>query len=140
MKKIFSKILVCALLALLAISTVSMYIPVSAAAPISPVSPASFDYYTFSFTGSCGISRNMAGMFMDVTVRGTADNNNNETIFLDVVIKNTGKTHSYTFLTDGQNHTYRNLFLGLSGGSNAYFKFRGANPEIKINMYLEVAS
>ena len=140
MKKLLSKILVCALLALIAVSTVSMYIPVSAAAPVSPVSPMSYHDYNFSFTDSCGISRNMAGMFMDVTVRGTADNNNNETIFLDITVKNTGKTHSYTFLTDGQNHTYRNLFLGFSGGSNVFFEFEGANPTIKINMYLEMAS
>ena len=143
MKKIISKILVCALLALLSVSTISMYIPVSAASPInsgSLVSPASYDRLNFSFTGSCGISRNMAGMFMDVTVRGTADNGNNETIFLDVFINNRNVTKSYTFLTDGQDHTYKNIYLGLSGGSNVYFEFTGANPEIKINMHLEMAS
>lgn len=140
MKKLLSKILVCALLALIAVSTVSMYIPVSAAAPVSPVSPMSFDRLNFSFKGTCHISRNMDGMFMDVTVRGTAANNNNETIFLDIFITNRGVTKSYTFLTDGQDHTYRNLYLGLSGGSNVIFTFTGANPEIDINMHLEMAS
>ena len=137
MKKILSKILVCALLALLALSTVSMYMPVSAA---SPVSTMSYDEYNFSFTGTYTIGRNMDGMWMDVTVRGTAANNNNETIFFDVYVLNTNKTHSYTFLTDGQDHTYKNIFLSFAGGSNVQFSFTGANPEIQINMYLEMGS
>ena len=137
MKKILSKILVCALLALLALSTVSMYMPVSAA---SPVSTMSYDELNFSFTNTCRISRNMDGMWMDITVRGTAANNNNETIFLDVFVTNTGATKSYTFLTDGQDHTFKNIFLGFSGGSNVIFTFTGANPAIQINMYLEMGS
>ena len=137
MKKILSKILVCALLALLALSTVSMYMPVSAA---SPVSTMSYDEYNFSFTGTYTIGRNMAGTWMDIIVRGTAANNNNETIFLDVFVTNTGATKSYTFLTDGQDHRYNNIFLGFSGGSNVGFSFRGANPAIQINMHLEMGS
>lgn len=136
MKKLLTKILACLILSLVMISTVSMYIPVSAVG----IQPYSYYAYNFSFSGSgCTISRGFDGMFMDVKVRGTASNNNNETITLKVSIVGRGVTKTYTFLTDGQDHEYKNIYLGLSG-SNVSFSFIGANPDITINMYLEAIS
>lgn len=137
MRKLFSKILVCALIALCAISSASMFLPVQAN---SEISPCSYDNLNFSYAGRCNVSRDCTGMFLDVTVKATASNNNNETITLDVFVVNTGKTHSYTFLSDGQNHTYKNIFLGFSGGSNVAFTFTGANPAITIYQNLEITS
>ncbi len=140
MKKICNKILSCAILALLILSTFSMFVPVRAAVIDSPVSPASYEQYNFSFKGTYGLASDFYGMFMDVTVRGTAANNNNETITLDVFINNRNVTKSYTFLTDGQNHVFKNIYLGLSGGSNVHFKFTGANPNVEIYMFMDAMS
>ena len=137
MKQLCIKIATCILVALCAISAISMCIPVKASSDISPLT---YDEFNFSFKGSCGISRNCTGMFLDVRVRATASNNNNETITLKVNVKNTNSTKSYTFLSDGQYHTYKNIYLGLSGGSNVYFTFTGANPEITIYTYMEIGS
>jgi len=106
MKKICIKILACLFISLSAISLISMYMPVDA----SGIEP--YSYYTerFSFKGTCGISRDCSGMFMSVKVKATASNNNNETITLKVQVQNTGKVHTYTFLSDGQYHEYKNMF------------------------------
>lgn len=130
MKKICIKILACLFIALSAISMVSMYMPVNA----SSIEPYSYYTQTFSFKGTCSIGRNCTGMFMDVKVKATASNNNNETITLQVQVQNTGKVHTYTFLSDNQYHEYKNIYLGLSGGSNVGYVFTGANPEITINV------
>lgn len=137
MKQLCMKIATCILVALCAISAISMCIPVKASSDISP-----YSYYeqSFSFKGSCGISRNCTGMFMDVRVKATASNNNNETITMKVLVNNTNSTKSYTFLSDGQYHTYKNIYLGLSGGSSVYFTFTGANPEITIYAYMDITS
>lgn len=137
MKKICIKILACVVIALSVISTLSMYIPVNASTEISP-----YSYYeqNFSFKGTCRISRNCTGMFMDVRVKATASNNNNETITLEVYVENTKATKKYVFYSDGQFHEYKNIYLGLSGGSSVLFSFTGANPEITINTYMDVTS
>lgn len=137
MKRFYTKIITCMIIALLAISTTSMFAPVKADIGISPLT---YDEYNFSFKGNCQISRGCQGTFLDIRVRGTAANNNNETITLEVFINNTGKTKTYTFLTDGQNHEFKGIFLGWSGGSSVLFTFTGANPEITINMYMEIGS
>ncbi len=130
MKKICIKILACLFIALSTISMVSMYMPVSA----SSIEP--YTYYTehFSFKGTCSFGEDCSGMFVNVKVKATASNNNNETITLQVLVSNTGKTHKYTFLSDGQYHEYKNIYLGLSGGSNVGFALTGANPEITITV------
>lgn len=137
MKKIFLKILTTILITLCIISTMSMYIPVKAN---SDVSLMTYEDYNFSFKGSCTMARNCTGMFLDVRVKATASNNNNETIKLDVYINNRGVTKSYTFLSDGQYHEFKNIFLGFSGGSSVAFTFTGANPEITIYTYMDVTS
>lgn len=137
MKKIYTKIITCMIIMLLAISTMSMFAPVKADIGISPLT---YDEFNFSFKGGCQISRGCQGTFLDIRVRGTAANNNNETITLEVFVTNRGVTKTYTFLTDGQNHEFKGIFLGLSGGSDVRFTFRGANPEITINMYMEIGS
>ena len=137
MKKIYSKMFVCMLITLLALSTISMCIPVKAS---SGISPFTYDEYNFSFKGRSTISRGCTGMWLDVRVKATASNNNNETITLDMYIANRNVTKSVTFLSDGQYHTYKGIYLGLSGGSDVGFTFTGANPAITINMYLEIGS
>lgn len=136
MKKILTKTLACLMLALVMITTVSMYMPVDAAVGVQP-----YSYYAdnFSFTGSCNISRDFTGAWLTFRVKGTAENNNNETIHLNVHILGRNTTKSYTFLTDGQTHEYKNIYIGLSG-SSVVFNFNGQNPSIKINMYLEAGS
>ena len=135
MKKILTRVFVCVIVALCAVSTMSMCMPVKASTDdgIMPYSVGS----NFSFTGSCSISRNVTGMWLNALVRATASNNNNETITLEIFVVNTGKTHTYTFLSDGQDHKYSGIYLGLSGGSNVRFTFRGANPAITIYQHLQ---
>lgn len=137
MKKTLAKTLVSALIALCLITTISMCMPVKAS---SEISPYSYFEHNFSFTGQCNVARNCTGMFMDVRVNGHATNNNNETITLKIYVSQTGKTHTYTFLTDTGDHTYKNIYLGLAGGSSVAFTFTGANPAIKINMYMDITS
>ena len=136
MKKICIKILTCALIALCMVSTVSMLMPVKAAG----IEPYSYEKTSFTFKGTTYLARDMTGTFMDVKVRGTASNNNNETITLEIYVENTNKTHTYVFLTDGQTHTYKNIFLGFGGGSGVRFGFTGANPAREISMNLEAGS
>lgn len=136
MKKTCIRLLTCMFIALCLISSVSMCIPVKAAS----VEPYSYYAPSFSFKGSTGISKQVSGMWMDVTVNATASNNNNETITLEIRVENRNATKTYTFLSDGQDHTYKGIYLGLSGGSSVYFSFRGANPEITINVKMIVTS
>ena len=135
MKKILTRVFVCVIVALCAVSTMSMCMPVKASTDdgIMPYGLAS----NFSFKNRCTVTRNVTGIWMNVLVRATASNNNNETITLQVYVTNTGKTHTYTFLSDGQDHKYTGIYLGLSGGSNVAFTFIGANPEITIYQYLQ---
>lgn len=136
MRKICVKILTCLLIALCLISTVSACIPVKA----TTVAPYSYYVEHFSFKGSCGVSKNVTGMWMDVKVKATASNNNNETITLDMYIVNRKVTKTEVFLSDGQYHTFKNVYLGLSGGSSVHFGFTGANPEITITVDMEIGS
>lgn len=137
MKNTLVKMLVSVLVALCLITTVSMCIPVKASIGISPYS---FYEHNFSFTGQCNVADNCTGMFLDVKVRGNATNNNRETITLEIYVSQTKKTHTYTFLTDTGDHTYKNIYLGLKGGSSVAFTFKGANPAITINMHMEIGS
>ena len=137
MKKIHLKMLTCLLISLCIVSTISMCMPVNANSEISPMT---YEDYNFSFKGSCNIARNCTGMFLDIRVKATASNNNNETITLNVFINNRDVTKTYTFLSDGQYHEFKNIFLGLSGGSPVRFTFTGANPEITIYTYMDVTS
>lgn len=137
MKKVYAKMLTCMMIALLVFSMVSIFMPVKASEGISPLT---YDELNFSFKAGCHVSRDVTGSFMDIRVRGTAANNNNETITLEIYIGSRNTIKTVTFLTDGQYHTYKNIYLGLSGGSDVRFTFRAANPEITINMYLEIGS
>lgn len=136
MNKVLTKVLVCIVIALSAISSISMCMPVKAATD-DGIMPYSADAYNFSFKGSTSIASNVSGIYMDIKVRATASNNNNETITVSIYVTNTGKTKSYTFLSDGQDHIYKNIYLGLSGGSNVRFTFTGANPAITIYQYFQ---
>lgn len=137
MKKFTSKLLISALIMLCTISTITMCIPVKASIGIEPYTN---EEPHFSFKGTTYLTYDCTGMFLDVKCNATASNNNNETITLEVFVTNTGKTHRYTFLSDGKDHKYSNIFLGLKGGSNVRFGFTGANPEITINMNLKIVS
>lgn len=135
MKKILIKVFACAMLSLVMISTISMYMPVSA----SSIEPYSYYNNTFSFKGQINIARGFDGSFLDIKVRGTASNNNNETVTLNVYIAGRNVTKTYTFLTDGQDHEYKNIFIGWSG-SDVRFNFVGANPAITLTLTLETIS
>lgn len=136
MRKTLIKILTCVLLALVMLSTISMYIPVNA----SSIQPYSYYENTFSFKKQCNIARDFNdGAFMSFRVKGTAANNNNETVTVDVLIEGRNVTKTYTFLTDGQFHEYKNIYLGLSG-SGVRFTFTGANPEIMLTLTLEASN
>ncbi|MCI8397673.1 MAG: hypothetical protein HFJ52_08785 [Clostridia bacterium] len=137
MAKIFTKVLICMLVVLCVITIMSFGRPVKASIGMSPYT---CEGTSFTFKGTFRKSYNCTGMFLDVTCKATASNNNNETITLSVFVNNTGKTHTYTFLSDGQPHTLKNVFLGLSGGSNVGFTFTGANPEITIYTSMDIMS
>ena len=134
-KNLTTRVFVMFAVTLIAVSMMSMCIPVKAATD-DGIMPLSSDEFSFSFKNRTTIASNVAGTWMDIKVRATASNNNNETITVDVYITNTGKTKSYTFLSDGKDHTYKNIYLGSSGGSNVAFTFTGANPEITIYQFL----
>lgn len=137
MKKIYTKIITCMIIALLAVSTMSMFTPVKAETGVSPLT---YDQMSFSFKDSCSLARGCEGTWLDIRVKGTAANNNNETVTLKVYVINRNAEKTYTFLTDGQYHEFKGIFLGLSGGSNVRFTFIGANPEITLNIQMEYAS
>lgn len=137
MKKICMKIVACVVIMLCAISTMSMCMPVKASIGIEPYT---YEEPYVPFTGSRTIAYNCTGMFLNIKIKATASNNNNETITMSVHVTNTGKTHTYTFLSDGQYHTYSNIFLGISGGSNVGITLTGANPEITIYANLIIKS
>ena len=137
MKKIFVKMLISTLILLCACYSFSLYTPVSANEGISTLS---YENTSFSFKGTRTLSYQVSGMFLDVSVSATASNNNNETITLKVFIANRNVTKTYTFYSDGQTHQFKNIFLGLSGGSSVAFTFNGANPEITINTHFSLVS
>lgn len=137
MKKIFVKMLISTLILLCACYSFSLYTPVSANEGISTLS---YENTSFSFKGTRTLSYQVSGMFLDVSVSATASNNNNETITLKVFIANRNVTKTYTFYSDGQTHQFKNIFLGLSGGSSVAFTFTGANPEITINTHFSLVS
>ena len=125
------------LITLFACYSFSLYSPVSANEGISTLS---YENTSFSFKGTRSLSYQVSGMFLDVSVSATASNNNNETITLKVYVANRNVTKTYTFYSDGQTHEFKNIYLGLSGGSDVRFTFTGANPEITINTHLEIVS
>lgn len=137
MKRLFTRMLVCLLISICFISTFSLGSPVSADTGISTLS---YEDTYFSFKGTCNISYQCTGMFLDVSVNATASNNNNETITLMVYIANRDVIKTYTFYSDGQTHEFNNIFLGFSGGSDVRFTFTGANPDITINVNLKLVS
>ena len=137
MKKVFIKVLVCLLIAILSCYSFSLCSPVSASTGASTLS---YEDTRFSFKGSCNLAYQCSGMFLDVSVNATASNNNNETITLKVYIGNRNVTKTYTFYSDGQTHQFKNIFLGFAGGSDVSFTFIGANPEITINVNLSFVS
>ena len=77
MRRFFTKVIFSLLISLCIISTFSMYTPVSAVVD-------TYEDNVFSFKGTCNIAHHCTGMFMDVTVKATASNNNNETITLKI--------------------------------------------------------
>lgn len=137
MKKTIVKMLICTLIVFCACYSFSLYIPVSASEGISTLS---YENTSFSFKGTRSLSYQCSGMFLDVSVRATASNNNNETITLKVYVANRNVTKTYTFYSDGQTHEFKNIFLGFAGGSDVRFTFTGANPEITINMQFSLVS
>lgn len=137
MKKICTKIVFAILIALIAVSTASLFMPVKAS---SDIMPYSYFQNGFSFKGTTNFVRSYEGRFLDIKVKATASNNNNETITLTVYIDETRNTKSYTFYSDGQYHTYRTIGIGLAGGSSVRFTLTGANPAITINTTMETSS
>ncbi len=137
MKKTIVKMLICTLIVFCACYSFSLYIPVSANEGISTLT---YEKNNFSFKGTCNIAYHCSGMFLNVAVNATASNNNNETITLKVYVASRNVTKTYTFYSDGQTHEFKNIYLGLSGGSDVRFTFTGANPEITINTHLEIVS
>lgn len=134
MKKFSNKILISTLITLCIISLFSFYAPVSAYdGGGNSNSINSYVSTSFSFTGSCSIAYQCSGYWLNVSVNATASNNNNETITLDIYLVNRNTTKTYTFYSDGQTHSFNNIFLGLSGGSPVRFTFTGANPAITIS-------
>lgn len=136
MKNVCIKVLTCILISLCLVTIVSACMPVKAA----EIEPYSYYIQSFSFKGTCTIAKNVSGMWMDVKVKATANNNNNETITLEVYIENRDTRKKYTFLSDGQEHAFKGIYLGLSGGSSVGFSFTGANPAITINVDMTVTS
>lgn len=136
MKKIYSKILACMLIALLAISTISMVMPVKA----STASTLSYYEMGFSFTGGTSVARGFDGTFLTIRLMATADNGRSERVTLNVFVTNTGKTHTYTFETDGLTYEFKNIYLGLQGGSSVRFAFSADNKDVKINMNMVTGS
>lgn len=137
MNKVFTRILVCMLISLCFMTSIAIYLPVKANTEISALS---YEDTNFSFKGSCNLSYQCSGTFLNVSVNATASNNNNETITMEVLIVNRKVTKTYTFYSDGQTHQFKNIFLGFSGGSNVSFRFIGANPEITINVNFNLVS
>lgn len=133
MKKICIKILTCVLLALVLISTASMYMPVNA-------STESAYENEFAFNGNgYVITKGFSGTRLDIKVVGIASNNNNEYVTIEVFINNRATTEYLHFYTDGQFHTFNNISLG-SSGSPVRFTLYGANPDITISVHLETYS
>lgn len=135
MKKIYSKILACMLIALLAVSTISMVNPVKA----STASTLSYYEMGFSFTGGTSVARGFDGTFLTIRLMATADNGRSERVTLEVYVNKTKKTHTYTFETDGLTYEFRNIYLGLQGGSDVLFSFT-TNSSATINMNMEMGS
>ena len=91
MKKIYTKILTCMLVALIAFSAVSMCVPVKASIGVSPLT---YDEFQFSFRGGCSISRGCSGMFLDINIRVTAPNSNAD-LRLEVYLENRNVIKTY---------------------------------------------
>ena len=136
MKKIYSKILACMLIVLLAVSAISMVNPVKA----STASTLSYYEMGFSFTGGTSVARGFDGTFLTIRLMATADNGRSERVTLNVFVTNTGKTHTYTFETDGLTYEFKNIYLSLQGGSSVRFAFSADNKDVKINMNMETGS
>ena len=136
MRKFYSKILACILIALMMVSTIAMSTPVKA----STASPLSYYEMSFSFKDSCSIGRSFDKIFLDVRLMATADNGNSERVTLEVYVINTNKTKTYTFYTDGLTQVFNNIYLGLSGGSSVAFRFRADNPNVTINVNMSAES
>ena len=136
MKKIYSKILACMLIALLAVSTISMVNPVKA----STASTLSYYEMGFSFTGGTSVARGFDGTFLTIRLMATADNGRSERVTLSVYVTKTGKTHTYTFETDGLTYEFKNIYLSLKGGSDVRFAFSADNKDVKINMNMVTGS
>ena len=136
MKKIYSKILACILIALLAVSAISMVMPVKA----STASTLSYYEMSFSFTGGTSVARGFDGTFLTIRLMATADNGRSERVTLSVYVTNTGKTHTYTFETDGLTYEFKNIYLSLKGGSDVRFAFSADNKDVKININMTAES
>ena len=135
MKKIYSKILACMLIALLAVSAISMVMPVKA----STASTLSYYEMGFSFTGGTSVARGFDGTFLTVRLMATASNGNSEKVTLEVYVNNTNKTHTYTFYTDGLTYEFKNIYLSLKSGSDVLFSFT-TNSSATINMNMVTGS
>lgn len=137
MRKICTKIMLCILVALCTISTVSMCMPVKASD--DGIMPLSAYEEAFSFKGGAVLSKAFQASKFYMKLQGTANNNNNETVYVDIYIQSTNITKHVTFYTDGAYHRYGNYNVG-SSGSNVTFTFTAANPEIRLNMYFEAGN
>lgn len=136
MKKIYSKILACVLIALLAFSAISMVMPVKA----STASTLAYYEMGFSFTGGTSVSRGFDGVFLTVRLMATSSSGNSEKVTLDMYVTNTGKTHTRTFYTDGLTYEFKNIYLSLKGGSDVRFTFSADNKDVTINMNMVAGS
>lgn len=134
MKKIYSKILACILIAMLAVSVVSMVVPVKA----SESSVLSYFEQQFSFTDSTSFSKGFDGTFIDVRLMATSSAGKNEKVTLEVYVTKIDEIHTYTFYTDGLTKVYEDIYLGLKGGSDVRFTFSTeSSATINISMSAE---
>ncbi len=137
MRKFKMKLLACMLIALCAMSPLSMYMPVNAAGLVEPYIA---ENPVFTFTGKASVAYHCDGMWLTVKLRALAANDNNETVTFEIDVLKTGATKTYTFYTSGEEYKYENIFLGFDGGSDVWFNFTGANPEIKIAVTMDITS
>lgn len=130
MKRFYSKILACMLITLMMVSAISICTPVKA----STSSTLAYYEMIIPFQDGCTVARGFDGIFLKVRLMATASNGNSEKVTLEVRVNATNKIHTYTFYTDGLTYEFKNIYLGLSGGSDVGFGFKAENPNVTITV------
>ncbi|MCI9365839.1 MAG: hypothetical protein HFJ54_04525 [Clostridia bacterium] len=117
MKKLFTKVVLSIMIGMMVVSTFAISKPVEATE--SGISPLTYNEYNFSFTGSRNIAQICTGTFLSLTVNCTSTGGSNETIELKVYIQYNNSTKTYTFKTDGKDHKFSGIYMGLGGGNKS---------------------